>query len=131
ELRAVLDAAKPAILVATEEERGAAVRAVLADQPDATLRVAKRDEVLAEQADLLRRAVGRRQLRRRQKGQPVLAEQLAHRCAVAHAAQELVVFSREHGSTPSSFCPTVCHSRRSPARSPGPSQNRCPPACPS
>jgi hypothetical protein len=101
ELPAVVNAAKPALLVAAEEERGAAVGAVLAHQPHAALGVAKRDQILAEEAHLLGRAVGSRQLAGRQEGQPVLAEQLAHRRAATHAAQELVVFAREHRLTPS------------------------------
>ena len=49
ELPAVVDAAQPALLVAAEEERGAAVRAELVEQPDPALRVAEGHQVLAQQ----------------------------------------------------------------------------------
>ena len=50
ELPAVVDAAQPGLLIATEEEAGAAVRAVVADHADGAGGVAEGDEVLAEEA---------------------------------------------------------------------------------
>jgi hypothetical protein len=88
----VVDAAQAIFLVAPEEERRAAVRAVRAQQADASLRVAKGDEVLAERAHAHGRAVGRRQLGADQDRLPVLAHQVAHRRARPDARQKLVVF---------------------------------------
>ena len=47
ELPAVIDAAQPTFLVAAEEQRCAAVRTILVQQADASVRVAESDEVLA------------------------------------------------------------------------------------
>ena len=63
ELPAVIDAAQPAFLVAPEEQRGAAMRAVFVDQTDAALAVAERHEVLAEQPDAHRRTIRLRRSR--------------------------------------------------------------------
>ena len=99
ELPAVVDAAEPALLVATVEERRAAVRAVLGDEPDLAPAVAEGDQVLAEQPHLLRRAVGRGQLVRGQAGHPVLAQQPAHGRATADPTEKLVVLVGEHVSS--------------------------------
>ena len=53
ELPAVVDAAQAVLFVAAEEHRGAAVRAGVADQADASRCVAERDEVLAQQSHLI------------------------------------------------------------------------------
>ena len=50
ELPAVIDATQTPIFVTAEEQRYPPMRAVLVDQADAALRVAKRHEVLAEEA---------------------------------------------------------------------------------
>src|SRR5262249_13812209 len=66
-----------AFLVATEEQRGAAMRAAVVHHADAAGAVAKRDQLFAQQHQAHRRAVALefRGLRRRQ---PVAAHQVAH-----------------------------------------------------
>jgi hypothetical protein len=58
ELPAVIDAADAAFLVAAEPEIGAAMRAILVDDPDHAARIAEREQFLAHHHDLLRRTVG-------------------------------------------------------------------------
>ena len=58
ELPAVVDAAQAVLVVAAEEHRRAAVRAVRIDQADAAVGVTEGDEVLVEDLDLDRDAVG-------------------------------------------------------------------------
>ena len=98
ELPAVIDAAQAAFLVAPEIQRDAAMRAEFLDQADAALGVAERDEVLAEQADAHRRAVGLGDLARKQRGDPVAAHRVAHRRARADAGDEFVLLARQHGA---------------------------------
>src|SRR3990172_10076177 len=57
-LPAVVDAAQATLLVAAEEEAGAAVGAGLDEESHAAVRVAEGDEVLAQQPDAYRRGVG-------------------------------------------------------------------------
>ena len=59
-LPAVIDAPEPRFLVASEEQVRAAVRAVGPEHAHAPVGVAERDEVLAQQADAQRIAVGAR-----------------------------------------------------------------------
>ncbi len=121
-LPAVIRAAEPALLVAAEEERGAAVGAVGGQEPHPSLRVAEGHEVLAEQAHPFRRAVGHGQFRGGQAGHPVVAQQLAHGRAASDPAQQLVVFAREHRLSP---CSTTARPRTpSPRRSPPPIDRR-------
>ena len=87
ELPAVVDAPQPALLVAAEEQRGAAVGTELVEQADAAAGVAERDEVLAEQAHAHGRAIGLRQLPAEQRRQPVAAHRGAHGGGVADAGQ--------------------------------------------
>ena len=96
ELPAVVDAAQAAVLVAAEEERHEPVRAVLVEEPDAAARVAEGDQLLAEQLDAHRRAVGPGQLPREERGDPVAPQRLAHRGAAADARHSLVVFACHH-----------------------------------
>ncbi len=63
EFPAVIDAAQTAILVAAEHHRRSPMRAGIGDEADPLLRVAERDEILAEQHDALRPAVGDQVLR--------------------------------------------------------------------
>ena len=60
------------------------------DQADFAVRVAERDEIFAEQPDAERRAVGFGEIGGLQRGNPVLAKQLAHRSARSDARQEFV-----------------------------------------
>ena len=85
ELPAVIDAAQAAFLVAAEEQRGAAVRAAMLHDADPAVGVAEGDELLAEQQEPHRLAVGL-QFRRETGGNPVFAHQVAHRRARAQYA---------------------------------------------
>ena len=67
----------PAFLVASEEQRGAAVRAAMVHHADPARAVAKRDQLLAEQHQADRRAVAL-EFGGLRCGNPVLPHQLAH-----------------------------------------------------
>jgi hypothetical protein len=67
------------------------MRAVLAKDADAAIRVAKGDEILAEQPKADRRTVGLGDLFAQQGGHPVPTEQVAHHGAGAGLRQDLVV----------------------------------------
>ena len=97
-LPAVIDAAQPAVLVAAEEQRGGAVRAAVVEDSDAPLGVAERDQLLAQQHEAHRRAVGHELVRRRRRD-PVLAHHLSHRRSRADAGQGLAVSYGRHGRT--------------------------------
>src|SRR6266403_5190066 len=56
ELPAMIDAAQAGFLVASEPQRGAAMRAELVDQTDAALAVTKADQALAQKPNTNRRA---------------------------------------------------------------------------
>src|SRR4029450_2720652 len=86
------------LLVASEEERRAPVRAVGRHQSDGALRVAEGDQVLTEQAHLLGLTVGFGQLPGGKGRQPVLAQQVAHGGATPGTAQKLVVLGGKHSS---------------------------------
>ena len=88
----MIDAAQARLFVAAEEQRRAAMRAVVVRGSRLAVGVAERDQVFAEQPEAEGIAVRRRQLGRQQRGQPEAAEQLAHRRAGPGARQELVVF---------------------------------------
>ena len=96
ELPAVIDAAQSAFFVAAEEHRRAPVRAEGIDQADLALRVAKRDQVLAEQLDAHGRAVGLRHFLDQQRRDPVAPEQVAHRRAGPDAGQAFVILRTQH-----------------------------------
>jgi hypothetical protein len=98
DLPAVIEAAKPAILVAPEGERGAAVRAMLAERAEAAGAVAKDDELLAEKAKAHGRAVALGHLFRHAGREPVPAHDLAHRPIALDAAQEIVLLVCQHGA---------------------------------
>ena len=76
------------------------MRAVALDQADRAGGRAIRDEVLAEQAHAQRRALGLRQLARQRGRYPVLAQQIPHGRARAHAAEQLVVLAAQHQILP-------------------------------
>ena len=75
--------AQPDLLVAAEEQRGAAVRAQRAQQADRPRAVAKRHEVLAEQPDAHGIAVGVWHLLAQQHRHPVPPHDRTHRRARA------------------------------------------------
>ena len=66
------------------------MRAEFLDQADAAVGVAERHQVLAEQADARRRAIGFGDLAREQRGNPVHAHRIAHRGALSHPGDEFV-----------------------------------------
>src|SRR5213083_2385670 len=86
----VVRTAQPALLVAAEPQRHAAVGAELFDHADSSLRIAESDQLLSQQLHANRRAVALRQLPVEQRGYPVAPEQLAHRRAGARAGQEFI-----------------------------------------
>ena len=96
ELPAVVDAANARLLIPTEEQARAPMRAVVVDQPHGAGGVAEGDELLAEQLDAHGRAVGVRQLAGLERGQPVFTEEVAHECARAYAAEQVVICLAEH-----------------------------------
>ena len=111
ELPAVIEAAQAAILVAREHQRGAPVRAVFVEHADATFAVAENNEVLTEQTNLDRRAVGLRDFLGQAGGDPVPAHDLAHRRIALDAAQQVVFLLRHHGGV--SFDPGANFARAS------------------
>ena len=99
ELPAVVDAAQAAILVAAEEQAGAAVRAAVVHDAHAAGAVAKGDQPLAQQHQAQRVAIGG-ELARQHGRQPVLAHQAAHQGAGAHV-HEVGAVGVTHGGRPS------------------------------
>src|SRR4029077_3716530 len=58
EFPAVINATQPALLVAPEPQRGAAMWTIFVEEPDPAVAVAERDEILAQQPDAHRRGAG-------------------------------------------------------------------------
>ena len=96
ELPAVVQAAQAAVFVTAVDQRGAAVRAVLANHADAAFAVAEHDKVFAEDARLDRCAVRFADLFNQADRGPVLAHQLAHGGFAFYAAQQFVFFMSQH-----------------------------------
>src|ERR1044071_6351888 len=96
EFPAVIGAPEPAFLIAPEPQRNAAVRAEFVDKADPAVAVAERDEVLAEQLDPDRRAVGLGNLRRHAGGDPISPHRLAHRRPGADAGDQFVFLWWQH-----------------------------------
>ena len=82
EFPAVIDAAQPALLVAPEPQGGAAMGAILVDEPDPALAVAKGDEVFAQEPHPHRRSVGLGEFAREQGRDPIEPHRAAHRRAL-------------------------------------------------
>jgi hypothetical protein len=99
ELPAMVDAAQTAFLVSPEEERHPAVRAVFLEHAHPAVRVAERDEPLAEQPDAHRRAVAR-DLLRKQRRRPILSHHPAERRTRSDPGHQFVVFARKHAASP-------------------------------
>jgi hypothetical protein len=97
ELPAVIDAAQSALLVASEKQRGAAMRTTVIENADPPRAVAKGDQFLTEQHQPQRIAI-RRQLQRKTGGQPVLPHQITHWRAGPDAGQQFVFSARGHVS---------------------------------
>src|SRR5207302_11509683 len=100
-----IDAAQAGLFVAAEEQRGTAMRAVVLKQPDVAVRVAKADQLLAEQQDAQGVRVRGRHLRRQHCRYPVLAHEVAHRRAWPDSGDQLVLFLLQHRSASPSFQP--------------------------
>src|SRR6185312_8454545 len=99
-LPAVEDTAQPALFVAAQRHRRAAMRTGFVDEADTPVRRAERDEILAHEAHALRRAVAG-QRRRTDRRHPVFAQQFAHRRAGIGAHQQFVLFaSQRHVRSP-------------------------------
>src|SRR6266446_4928080 len=93
-----VDAPQPFRLVASVEQVRAAMRAVLADQPDGPGRDAEGEQVLAEESHAQGRAVALGKLARQSGGHPVLAHQVTHGRPGSDPTEQLVVLATQHGS---------------------------------
>jgi hypothetical protein len=92
----VVDAADALLLVATEEERRAAVRTRVLNEDDSARGGAERDQVLAQQADADRCTVRIGDFLRKERRHPVLAHEVTHERARADTGERLVVLNAEH-----------------------------------
>jgi len=70
------------------------VRAKLVDQADAAVGIAKRQQILAQDADAHLRSIRLGKLGIEQNRQPVAAHQVAHRRARTDADEQLLSFAR-------------------------------------
>ena len=100
---AMVRAAQAALLVPPEEKRGGAMRAEFVDQPGPSLRIAKRDEPLAEKLDTHRGAVRLGDLPCQHHRDPVAAHHPAHGRSRAGADQHFSQFLA-HRATPPLSC---------------------------
>ena len=96
---AMIGAAQPVLLVAAEPERDAAMGAELVDQAVAPLRVAERQKPLGEKLDTDRRAFILGKLLRKQRRNPVAAEQRAARGAGSGLRQQVVLLASQHAQS--------------------------------
>ncbi len=103
ELPAMEGAAQAALLVAAVIEVGAAMRAVRLDDADPAVGGAEGQQLLAQDPDLLGRAVALGQFLGQQRRHPEAAQQLAHRRGGAALRQKFVVRLAQHQS-PSPYC---------------------------
>ena len=94
---AVIGAAQPAVLAAPEGEVARAMGAAPGERPVPAPVVAEDDQILAEDADILDRAVVGKFLDQRE-GLPVAAHDRAHRRAGAGKRQAFVLFHAQHGA---------------------------------
>ena len=95
----MIDAAQPALLVASEEQRRAPVGAQLLEHPDPAVAVAERHQRLAQQLDAKRRAVGL-ELGRGRGRQPVAPHEVPHRRARPDPGNAFIVLARQHPRLP-------------------------------
>src|SRR5437660_1554052 len=77
------------------------MRAALAKQPKAALRVAEQDQVFAQEPHSDGWAVGLGDLLCKGRGYPIAAHQLAHGRPGTHAGEQVILFSGEHQRAPS------------------------------
>ena len=104
---AVIRAAQPALLVAAEPQRHAAVGAEFVDQAVAALAVAERQQPLGQQLDPDRRRIVLGQFLGHQRRDPVAAEHAAHGGARPGLRQEIVLFFPEHRLPPGARGPAL------------------------
>jgi hypothetical protein len=64
--------------------------AIFLEEPDPAIAVAERDEILAQQPDAHRRAIGLGDLAHQQGRDPVAPHRIAHRCPASDPGQQLV-----------------------------------------
>jgi hypothetical protein len=72
------------------------MRAMLAQQTDASPRVSKGDQIFAQEANPNRRTVRQRDFLRQQRWNPVAPHELAHPRARPDASQEFILLPRKH-----------------------------------
>ena len=96
ELPAVIDATQPVLLVAPEEQGGAAVWAMVAEKADATRAVAECDQVFGEQAHPDRWAVRIRQFGGEQGWLPITAQHATHRRVRTDFYESSPIHGRRH-----------------------------------
>jgi hypothetical protein len=96
EFPTVIDATQPAFFIAAEEQRSPAVRTIFIQKPDAALRIAKGDQILAQQPHAYRRAIGLGDLAPEQRRNPVPSHRFAHRGTGRHPGDQLVFLARQH-----------------------------------
>src|SRR5205814_6947714 len=78
-LTAVIDTPQDAVFVAAKKQRSAAMGTVLGQKADASLSIAKRNQVLAEQTHALGSSVGFGNFLREERGNPIVPQHIAHR----------------------------------------------------
>src|SRR5262249_10919266 len=100
ELPAMVHAAQPLLLVAAEEERGSAMRAGVLDESELPGGCPETDQVLAEEPDAHGGTVRSRKLVGGESGDPVLTHEIAHGRSASDPAEQLVIFSGQHGGPP-------------------------------
>ena len=93
---AVVKAAQAAFLVAAVDQRRAAVRAEFIEDADPTVGIAEDDEVLAEEPDLDRSAVGLWHFLDQAGRNPMMPEDAAHRRIAFDTAHQVVFLGRQH-----------------------------------
>ena len=98
-LPAVIEAAQAVLLVAAVRQRCAAMRAMQIERAQAPGRIAKHDEVFAEQANAQRRAVRLFHFLGEARGQPIATHHPPHRRIAFDATEQVVFFSGHHRRT--------------------------------
>src|SRR5581483_208689 len=107
ELPAVIHTPDTALFVAGKIQRRRAMRTELGDESDATGRRAVDDEALAQELHALDAPAGC-QIARADHGNPVAAQEVAHRRSRAGPSQELVVRRAEHRRDPPAISKVSC-----------------------
>ncbi len=98
-LPTVEDASEAVALITRQRHRSAAVRTALGDKTDAAVGRTEGNEILAEQAHALRRAIGF-ELGRTAGRNPIFTKHVTHRRAGTDTCQKLILFPVEHDLSP-------------------------------